>query len=340
MKIAIFASIWAQNLWDELILQNEIKLLEQKYSTNVHFYVFSYDYKNPFFKQKNIEYIEYCPIWIRQIKNISKNFKNIIKFIKITRKSDLIIIWWWWIIYDNEIKENNNPLNQWLIRTKIFSLLRKKFEFFAVWISINNKKNLKKVKHIFKKAYNITVRDQYSHDLLKSLNIKSKIVNDPVLHDNKILHKKKVLIWKIDSYKFWVKNLRSFNFAWKKVWISFRSWYFFNKNQKLNKKLEEWKINEIINYILQNSWEVILLVHSFHSSDTKSNDYLFLTKFANKKWVYITQDIYETYLYYKKQKIDLCLSMRLHSMILSQVYEIPFIWISYSRKTEEFLNSL
>ena len=340
MKIAIFASIWAQNLWDELILQNEIKLLEQKYSENVQFYVFSYDYKNPFFKQDNIEYIEYCPIWIRQIKNIWRNLKNFFKFIKVVKKSDLIIIWWWWIIYDNEINEKKNPLNQWLFRIKIFTLFKKKFEFFAVGISIKTKNNLKKVKNIFKNANNITVRDKYSYDLLKSLNIESKIVNDPVLYDNKQLHNKKVLIWKIDSYKFWVKNLRCFNFVWKKVWISFRSWYFVNKNEKLDNKLEEWKINEIINYILQNGWEVVLLIHSFHSFDVKSNDYNFLSKFANKKWVYITQDIYETYLYYKKQKIDLCLSMRLHSMILSQVYEIPFIWISYSRKTEEFLNWL
>lgn len=340
MKIAIFASIWAQNLWDELILKNEIKLLEKKYSQKVQFYVFSYDYKNPFLKQDNIEYIEYCPIWVRQINNIWKNLKNFIKFINITIKSDLIIIWWGWIIYDNENQSNKNPLNQWLLRKIIFSLLRKKIEFFAVWIFIKNKQNLKKVKIIFKGSHNISVRDKYSYNLLKSLNIKSIIVNDPVLYDNNELQKKKVLIWKINSYDFWAKYLRSFNFIWKKVWISFRSWYFFKKNEKLNERLEEWKINEIINYILQNGWEVILLVHSFHNYDIKSNDYNFLSKFANKKWVIITEDIYQTYLYYKKEKIDLCLSMRLHSMILSQVYGIPFIWISYSNKTEEYLNGL
>jgi polysaccharide pyruvyl transferase WcaK-like protein len=30
--------------------------------------------------------------------------------------------------------------------------------------------------------------------------------------------------------------------------------------------------------------------------------------------------------------------MRYHSIILSQVYGIPFIWISYSKKTDEVLN--
>ena len=48
----------------------------------------------------------------------------------------------------------------------------------------------------------------------------------------------------------------------------------------------------------------------------------------------------ETYEQYKNKKIDICLSQRLHSMILSNVYGIPFIWISYSKKTDEFLKGL
>jgi polysaccharide pyruvyl transferase WcaK-like protein len=40
----------------------------------------------------------------------------------------------------------------------------------------------------------------------------------------------------------------------------------------------------------------------------------------------------ETYEYYKEDKIDFCLSMRLHSMILSQVYGINFIGLKYSKK--------
>ena len=40
------------------------------------------------------------------------------------------------------------------------------------------------------------------------------------------------------------------------------------------------------------------------------------------------------------KKIDFALAMRLHSIILSQVYNIPFIWFSYSKKTAEILNEL
>ena len=48
----------------------------------------------------------------------------------------------------------------------------------------------------------------------------------------------------------------------------------------------------------------------------------------------------ETYKYYSEKKVDIVLAQRLHSIILSQVYEIPFIGISYSRKTKEILNEL
>jgi polysaccharide pyruvyl transferase WcaK-like protein len=40
----------------------------------------------------------------------------------------------------------------------------------------------------------------------------------------------------------------------------------------------------------------------------------------------------ETYYNYKEKRIDFCFAMRLHSMILSQVYGIPFIGLKYSNK--------
>jgi polysaccharide pyruvyl transferase WcaK-like protein len=48
----------------------------------------------------------------------------------------------------------------------------------------------------------------------------------------------------------------------------------------------------------------------------------------------------ETYDFYKNKKLDIVLAQRLHSIILSQVYEIPFVGISYSKKTSEILNEL
>jgi hypothetical protein len=44
-------------------LKNEIKILREKYKLeNPRFIVFSYDFKNPFFEDKNVDYKEYFPI--------------------------------------------------------------------------------------------------------------------------------------------------------------------------------------------------------------------------------------------------------------------------------------
>ena len=154
MKISIFASIWAQNLWDELILKNEIKLLKKEYWEDTKFRVFTYDKKNLFFTDDNVVYSEYFPIWIREWKNLWRNFINFLVFLFCVIKSDLIVIGWGWIIYDDEVQSTKNPLDSWLFRVRFFRFFMKKFIFFRVWINIKNELNLKKVRDIFKKAYN------------------------------------------------------------------------------------------------------------------------------------------------------------------------------------------
>jgi polysaccharide pyruvyl transferase WcaK-like protein len=47
--------------------------------------------------------------------------------------------------------------------------------------------------------------------------------------------------------------------------------------------------------------------------------------------------VYAKYIY---KEMDLVLAMRLHSIILSQVYNIPFIAISYSTKTDEIIEQI
>ena len=89
MKISIFASIGSQNLWDELILKNEIKILKRKYSKlknisekEIFFKVFSYDLTDNFYISDNVEYLEYFPINIKKIRNVFRNIFNFYIFIK------------------------------------------------------------------------------------------------------------------------------------------------------------------------------------------------------------------------------------------------------------------
>jgi len=336
MIISIFASIWAQNLWDELILKNEIQILEKEYSKETQFIVFSYDYKNPFYKKSNIKYKEYFPVWIKNPKNIFRNISNFFIFLFSVFKSDLIVIWWGWIIYDNEKQSTNNPLNQWVFRTNIFRFFKKKIEFFAVWLNIKNESNFNKVKKIFNKSYKITVRDIYSNELLSKLWINSTIVKDPVFNEVKELNKNKFLIKNIKSFNFSYKDLEGIELENKKVALALRKWYL-----NSDKKNEENLINELIDFILEKWWEVILLPHSFHKIDSIANDYKFLSKFLRvTEKIRIINSIDEVYSKYIYREMDLVLAMRLHSMILSQVYSIPFIGISYSTKTDQVLEQI
>jgi polysaccharide pyruvyl transferase WcaK-like protein len=91
MNIAILASVGAQNLGDELIIKNEVKLLEHEFPKSA-FRIFTYDVKHPFFVQENIKYLEYFPIDSRKVKNIFRNMKNLVSFLTTLLWSDIVVI--------------------------------------------------------------------------------------------------------------------------------------------------------------------------------------------------------------------------------------------------------
>lgn len=337
-KISIFAAIWSQNLWDELILKNEIKILKEEFWENTKFFVFTYDLKDTFVNWENIFYKEYFPIWLRNKKNIFRNIKNYFSFIFTVKKSDFIVIWWGWIIYDKENQNTKNPLDLRVYRTKIFRFFRKKIYFFRLWIDIKKEENLEKLKKIFKKYYKVLVRDENSKNILEFIWVESQIRRDPVFYDDWIKDfKKDFCLKKIKSQDFSVYDLKKldYDFSWKTVWIALRSGYL-SKKSNISERMEEWKIREILNFLREKWAKIILLPHSFHKTDEKANDFDFLKKFVSEN-VDLAENMQEVYEIYKNKKIDLCLSMRLHSMILSQVYAIPYVWVSYSLKTEEAL---
>lgn len=328
MNIAVMMSVWCQNLWDELILKNEIQLLKEKYGSDSEFKVFTYDVNNIFYTDKNIEYWEYFPIWIRNPKNLWRNIKNYYHFIKTIKWSDRVVIGGGGIFFDHEIGNYSNPLNQWFFRTEIIKMLKKEMIIFWVSIDIKYEKNLEKIKKIFSNAKEVFVRDTASSEFLQNLWIHSEIILDPVFSDNWEIwlenYKKNFLVKKVDAKSFSLDDIRDTHFSGKTIWLALRSWYLYS---------EKVFIHEIIDFILYSGWKVILLPHSFHNWDEVANDFKFLSQFR-KSWVEITNSMQETYQIYKQKKIDFCLSMRLHSMILSQVYGIPFIAIKYAKKSD------
>jgi len=326
MNISIFASIWSQNLWDELILKNEIQLFEKKYD-NPQFRVFSYDSEHPFITGNNVHYKDYFPIGIRDPKNIYKNLSSLFHLICSAFWSDIIVIWGWGLFYDWET--NNSALKQWKARAEFFYSLRKKVIFYGISIDVRDEKNYPYLQAVFSKADEIHVRDRYSQKLLKSLDIESELIIDPVFYDNGDRSNKLTkCIKSLDSHELYLSDFTDVDWKWKKVWVALRNLWM---------KSYEQNIKEILNYIVSEWWELIYLPHSFHESDREANDYEFLKWFEIKG--YISESMKETYGFYLQKKIDICLAQRFHAMILSEVYEIPFIGMSYSQKTKSLLEN-
>lgn len=335
MKITILASVWAKNLWDELILKNEIQYFQSVYGKNTEFFVATYDMNHPFIVGKNIHYFEYFPCDAKKIKNIFRNIKNFFMFLKYIRKSDLVVIGGGGIFFDNEGKNVKNPLKQWKMRVNICKIFKKKIRFHAVWVHIKNPAHYKILTSIFSwKNTDVTLRDISSQNILQECGISSEIIPDPVFSDkksNKNVFTQNYFISKIHPKQFHTEDIDSLDLEWKTIWISFRKGYFYEDAKTI------W---EIITIIQKKWWNIILLPTSFHPTDKYSNDYIFLKYFAQKYNIKITSSMGETYKYFRENKIDICFSMRLHSMILSQVYKIPFVAFSYSKKTDELIKIL
>ncbi|MCP4523850.1 MAG: polysaccharide pyruvyl transferase family protein [Candidatus Gracilibacteria bacterium] len=335
MKISIFASIGAYNLGDELIVKNEIKQLEKKYGKNIEFSVFTYDVKNPFIHAKNITYYEYFPCNIKSLKGIFKNVLNLYHFLYQTYVSNMIVIGGGGIFFDSEHSTVSNPLNQWVIRSKLFQFFRKKVIFQSVGIHIHKKKNYQKIKKIFSiNKAEVYVRDDSSQKILSDLRITSTKVLDPVFYDNAVNQSPqdgRYCLKKINISDFSLEHISDIEFGNKYIGIAFRSGYL--KNEYTN-------ISDIIEFVSKKGGKIVLIPHSFHPTDRSSNDYFFLRNFSVKYNIKICEDMKEVYKMYSQKKIDICLTMRLHSIILSQVYEIPFISFSYSKKTDEVLSQI
>lgn len=374
MKILILASVWCQNLWDELIVKNEIKLLREELwphpsllltkeratskarGGGVSFKVASYDPKNPVFQIEDTSYFEYFPIGIKNPKNIFRNIKNLSVFLKNIIWSDYVVIWWGGIIYDSELQSVSNPLKQWLFRVRVAKFFRKKIYFYALWIDIKNQENFKILKKIFLGAYKITVRDIKSWEQLKKVGIESELVDDPVMSDlaleslalvkskdsGKSLwlweeNLKNNIIKKLSSKKFSLRDFEGVNFSGKQVWLALRKWYIWSSGDD---RIERLLVEELCQHIEASGGNIIFLPHSLHQSDEPANDFLFMQQFV--KWERkILADLKDVYGWYKQWgENKMIISMRLHSIILAAVYGISQLVLSYSQKTDEIIKKL
>ncbi|MDD2487762.1 MAG: polysaccharide pyruvyl transferase family protein [Candidatus Gracilibacteria bacterium] len=300
MDISIFTATGHHNLGDELILLKEYEVFKENYK-NANFNIFTYDKESSLIKDK-VNYIQYFPtgMFAHPFKNIGYLIKNII----VIMKSDIVIIGGGGLIYENEFQSAHFPIMQWLFRIILSKIFAKRIIYFAVGINIKKPGFFKRFLFSGKKVL-ISVRDKESSETLNRLGIRNIVINDPV---------------------FLLKPEKREKNDGKTIGISLRKGYLKN---------EEENIKQMILFLSKKGYRIVFLSHSIHQKDALANDYVFLKDISKKYGIEMTSDIRKTLDMYKK--LDFVIGMRFHSLILSLVYNIPFLALSYSQKTDELL---
>ncbi|MDD2916542.1 MAG: polysaccharide pyruvyl transferase family protein [Candidatus Gracilibacteria bacterium] len=309
MHYSLLTATGAYNLGDELILLQEYEFIKKRHP-EATFSVFTYDKKSSLLpRDETIEYISYFPNHAK-----TKPLQNIWYFLRtflVVRKSDAVIVGGGGLLYDNEDGQSfDRLLSQWKLRVRIVEFLGKPLIYWSLGIHLK-KENEKKILPLFTgKQTSVSVRDAESKKSLESIGIKAFLIPDPVLTYEPAIPK---LLMKRRP----------------KIGLSFRSGF-------LQRELEN--MENIITFLMAREYEPILLNHSFHEDNPEVNDSIFLTDLREKYQLHATENIQETLETYKE--LDYVVGMRLHSLILSFVHAIPFLALSYGKKTDTLIRAI
>ncbi|PID84408.1 hypothetical protein CSB09_01195 [Candidatus Gracilibacteria bacterium] len=305
-KILIMALVGKQNIGDEYILKSEYMFLKKKYP-DAKFTIATFDTTSTPIVDKNISYISYFP------NNLKKNpFKNIYYFLRQTfamMLHDCIIVGGGGIFFDNEPNSDFKKLiYQWKLRLSLARFFKNKICFFGISLEIKSSTHLRQLRQIISSKDTVLVRNKKSKESLLKIGLKSVLIDDVVFLSSTQLRQ-------TSTQKSQKKN----------IGISLRGGFFSDTNiqefQKAIKILEKQK------------YTFVFLSHSL-DGDINTNDAKFVESIFGKKYQ-ITQSFEETEKAY--QTIDMMISMRFHSTVLSAMRAIPCILISYGPKTDALI---
>jgi len=149
------------NIWDDIILFNEIKLIKEKFPNSI-ITVFSW---NPsFIKSKFSVNSLYLPpiMWYRFYKFL--NIIYLIKIFKVIKNTDLFILWGGWFFSDRQFF----AISWWLRYCLLAKYFWAKVIWFWMWIGPIFYNRNKKVINMYSKIFEyISVRDKKSFNILK-----------------------------------------------------------------------------------------------------------------------------------------------------------------------------
>lgn len=303
-KVLIMTATWSHNLWDEIILREELKFLHGHYGEMVDFTVFTHDKKSALFQDDSVKWVTYFPHGL--FSNPFANLWYLVKNIWCISRADILIIGWGGLVFDNEDGVSfTNLLSQWFFRTKIARLAGTTIVYLGISLEVKQVKNKMMLRKLFQKWDFIIVRDDKSAGLLEALEIPCSQIPD--------------IAFLVTPEK--VEKLPEK----KRVGISIR-WGFFGDNED--------EIPKIYDYLMEKWYDPVFLVHTTEWYEAQ-NDSLYIKRIMTWRTYNTTNTIDQTLKLYPT--LYAVVAMRLHAGILSCVHGLPFIMISYGPKTEEFI---
>jgi polysaccharide pyruvyl transferase WcaK-like protein len=306
-KIIIMTASGDYNLWDELILQEEVRFLQKHYG-NVDITAFTYDKKSVIINDPSVHLIHYFPtsFFRKPLANIGYFFQNIWRI----AKADILVIGWGGIIFDNEPGVSfSKLLTQWVYRVKVARIAWTTLLFWGIGLEVDRIQNKMQLKRLFTYGDFILVRDPRSKWLLDALEIPAIEVEDIV-------------------YLYEPPSVPKIDLPRKRIGISIRGWFLEQKKTV---------IPEIYDFLISEWFDPIFLIHT-SSGDIDQNDTLYIKEVMTGRTYNTTHTIDQTLKIYPT--LYAVIGMRFHSGILACVHEIPYIPISYGHKTAELVKDL
>ncbi len=295
------------NLWDEVILWEELKFLQAHYGELATFTVFTHNAKSALFFDPSVRFMSYFPnnFFGNPFANIAYCIQNIWTIYR----ADILIIGGGWLIFDNEPDVSFSSLiRQWYFRTKIARIGGTAIVYLWLSLEIKNVKNKMQLWKLFKPGDFIILRDEKSIGILEALEIPCSLIPDIAF-----------LYQPVKLEKLPEK---------KRVGISVR-WGFLGDTEKV--------IAEIYTFLEERWYDPIFIIHTA-SWDEYQNDHMFIKRIMEWKKYNITGTIEQTLKVYPT--LYAVVGMRFHSGVFACVHEIPFLMISYGPKTDELIKLL
>ncbi len=295
------------NLWDEVILWEELKFLQNHYGDLASFTIFTHDPKSTLFFDPSVKLVSYFPN--NFFGNPFANIAYCIKNIWIIYRADILIIGGGGLIFDNEPDVSFSSLmRQWYFRTKIARIGWTAIVYLGLSLEIKNVKNKMQLWQIFKPGDFIILRDEKSVGILEALEIPcSQIPDIAFLYQP-------TKIEKLPEKK--------------RVGISVRGGFLWDTEKV---------ISEIYFFLEEKWYDPIFIIHTA-SGDENQNDHMFIKRIMEGKKYNITGTIEQTLKVYPT--LYAVVGMRFHSWVFACVHDIPFLMISYGPKTDELIKLL